>query len=179
MTLVLSILIVLLFVALYLLRVVRGQRTPISSLEELATLSRAVDVDSFCNLIDPEEVRFLQQNLSRAQFRIVQRERTLATIDYVRNIAHNAGLLVTLGQLAVVNPDPQLAAAAQSMVERALHVRMLAMLALVKLYTRSVLPALPFAAEDIFRDYRQLTESALLFTRLQRPAFAGRVSAVL
>jgi len=179
MILVSSILIVFLFVAFYLLRVVRGQSTPISNLDDLLSLSRGVDVNAFRNLTDPDETRFLRQNLSPAIFRIVQRERTLATIEYVRNISHNAGLLVTLGQLAIANPDPQLAAAAQAMLSRALHVRMLAMFALVKLYTRSVVPVLPFAAEEVFRDYRQLTESALLFTRLQRPAFAGRVNAVL
>jgi hypothetical protein len=40
-------------------------------------------------------------------------------------------------------------------------------------------PTAPLAAEAVFRDYRRLTESAVLFTKLQRPAFAGRVAAVL
>jgi hypothetical protein len=55
----------------------------------------------------------------------------------------------------------------------------LATFAIIKLYAHSIIPALPLQAEDIFRDYRRLTESAVLFTRLQRPAFAGRVSAML
>ena len=84
-----------------------------------------------------------------------------------------------LGQVARANPNPQVALAAQAMVERALHVRMVAMLVLVKLYARSLVPGLPLTAEEIFRDYRSLTETALLYTRLQRPAFAGRMGAML
>ncbi|MGZ4786893.1 MAG: hypothetical protein ACXVZV_06035 [Terriglobales bacterium] len=148
-------------------------------MDDLTGQSRAVDVEAFQNLIDPEETKFLRRCLPPAHFRIVQRERTLAAIEYVRNITHNAALLIRLGQLALNHPDPQLARAAQAMVERGLHVRTLAMFALLKLYTRSMVPVLPFEAHDIFRDYRSLTESAVLFTRLQRPAFAGRLSAML
>ncbi len=179
MTFVLIALVVLLLAALYLLRAARGHNAPIASLDDLTGRSRAVDVEALQNLIDPGETRFLQKALSPAHYRIVQRERTLAAIEYVRNIAHNAGLLIRLGQLALNHPDPRLAQAAQAMVERGLQVRTLAMFALVKLYTRSLIPALPFEADRIFRDYRRLTELAVLFTRLQRPAFAGRLSAML
>jgi hypothetical protein len=176
---VVSALIVLLVVALFLLQLVRGQDAPLANLEDLQGLTRPVDMEALANLVDPTDRQFLSQSLSSANFRIVQRQRTLALMDYVRNIAHNAGLLVRLGQAARANPNPQLALAAQAMLERALHVRMIAMLVLVKLYARSVVPALPFAGEDIFRDYRNLTETVLLYTRLQRPAFAGRMGAML
>jgi len=179
MTYVIVSLLVLLLVAFGLLRLVRSQRETVTNLDDLTGLTRAVDLEAFQNLVDPAEMQFLRQNLPLLQFRLVQRERTLAAAEYVRHIAHNAGLLIQLGQLARNNADPQLAQAAQAMVERALHVRMLSMMVLVKLYVRSVIPALPFAPEDIFRDYRNLTESAILFTRLQRPAFAGRVGAML
>ena len=53
------------------------------------------------------------------------------------------------------------------------------MLALAKLYSRALLPVLPISMESVFAGYRGLTESAVLFTRLQQPAFAGRVSASL
>jgi hypothetical protein len=103
----------------------------------------------------------------------------LAAVLYVRNIAHNAGVLIQLGQMAQLSPDGQVAEAARVMVDRAAQVRMMATLVLMKLYILSVLPAMPFAAKGIFGDYRNLTEAAILFTRLQRPAFAGRVSAML
>ncbi len=172
-------LVLLALVAFGLLLLVRSQKRPISNIEELVGNTRAVDMAAFHNLIDPAETRFLQQSLPLAQFRRVQRERTLAATDYVRNILHNAGILIQLGQVGRLNPDLQLAEAARIMVERAARVRLLATVVLMKLYLQSVMPALPFAAEDIARDYRNLTEAALLFTRLQRPAFAGRVGAML
>jgi hypothetical protein len=172
-------LVVLALVAFGLLLLVRSQRQTVSNLDELAGKARAVDMPALHNLIDPEETRFLQQTLSPAQFRTLQRERTLAAAEYVRNISHNASLLIQLGQLARVNPDPQLAESARLMVERAAHVRLMSTLVLGKLYLQSLLPNLPFVAEDIAHDYRALTETAVLFTRLQRPAFAGRVSAML
>ena len=170
---------VLLLVGFALLKIVRSQRDVISNLDDLAGHTRAIDMDAFQNLVNPSETHFLQRSLSPAQFRIVQRERTLAAAEYVRHIAHNAGILIQLGQIARLNPDPQLSEAARMMVERGAHVRIMATLVLMKLYAQSVVPALPFTVEDIFRDYRTLTETAVLFTRLQRPAFAGRVSAML
>jgi len=178
MTLVTLGLIVLLIVGCALLCLARHQRA-VAQLDDLSGQTRAVDIAALQNLIDPWETHFLRHTLPPAHFRLVQRERTLATIEYVRNISHNAGLLIKLGQVALANPDPLLAQAAQAMVDRALRVRTLAIFALVKLYTRSMIPGLPLEAEHVFSDYRRLTETAVLFTRLQRPAFAGRVSAML
>ncbi len=172
-------LVLLLLVAVAFLRLVRSHDTRVTDLDDLTGRTRAVDMEAFQNLIDPAETVFLKQQLQPALFRIVQRERILASTEYVRNIAHNAGLLIQLGQLARNHTDPQLAQAAHAMVERALRVRLMSMLVLVKLYSLSLIPALPFDAASIHRDYRNLTESAILFTRLQRPAFAGRVSAML
>jgi hypothetical protein len=172
-------LLILALVALGLLKLVRSQRVAVSNLDDLAGHTRAIDMAAFQNLVDPAETDFLRRNLSPVQFRIVQRERTLAAAEYVRRIAHNAAVLVQLGQMARLNPDPQLSESARVMVERAAHVRIVATLVLMKLYARSVVPGFPLAAEDMFRDYRNLTDSAVLFTRLQRPAFAGRVGAML
>lgn len=179
MTFVIATLLVLLVVAILLLRFAGSHRISISSLDELAGQTQTVDLPALQNLTDANETRFLRQNLSPARFRIVQRERNLAAAEYIRHIYHNAAVLIQFGQLGLANPDPQLAEAARVMVERAAHVRLMATLVLMKLYARSVIPAVPFAADDIFRDYRNLTDSALLFTRLQRPAFAGRVGAML
>lgn len=174
-----TLVLVVTLIAFGLFSLVRHHTGPVARLDDLSGQTRAVDVAALQNLIDPAETQFLRNSLPPAQFRIVQRERTLAAIEYVRNIQHNAVLLISLGQLAISHPDPQLAQAAQAMVDRALHIRTLATFAIIKLYAHSIIPALPLQAEDIFRDYRRLTESAVLFTRLQRPAFAGRVSAML
>jgi hypothetical protein len=179
MTFVITALIIFLLVAVGLLFLVRSQRQSIGSLDELTGRAHPIDIEAFFNLLDPAETLFLRQNLSLQDFREVQRERTLAVLEYVRKVAHNAALLASLGQLARDNPDPQLAQAAHIMVEQAAHVRMLCLMVMIKVHASRFIPAAPLAADDIFRDYRRLTESAVLFTKLQRPAFAGRVAAVL
>lgn len=166
-------------VAVGLFRMSRTQAHGVSTVEDLARNTRAVDMAALHNLLDALDIQFLQQNLKPAAFRRLQRERSLAAVEYVRNIAHNAGLLIQLGQLTQNSSDPQLAQAAHAMVDKALHVRTVATLVIVKLYVRSFLPALPFSPEAVVREYRGLTESAVLFTRLQQPAFAGRVGAML
>ena len=179
MTFVLIALLLLLLIAFGLLAITRSHRRTISGLDDLSGNTQAVDLASFQNLIDPGENQFLRSSLNSSDFRTVQRERMLAAAEYVQRISHNAGVLLQLGQLARLNPDPEIATAAQAMVERAARVRLISILALYKLYALSVFPAFPFAMESVFHDYRRLTEAAILFTRLQRPAFAGRVGAML
>lgn len=179
MTFVLLSLVLLLLIAFGLLALTRSHARSIGGLDDLSGNTRAVDLAAFQNLIDPAETQFLRSSLRAADFRAVQRERMLAAAEYVHCIQHNARILLQVGQLARLSPDPQIATAAQAIVERAARVRLMSTFALCKLYALSVSPALPFATESIFHDYRQLTEATILFTRLQRPAFAGRLGAML
>jgi len=166
-------------VAVGLFRMSRTQAQAVTTVEELARKTRAVDMAALHNLLDPADTQYLQQKLEPAVFRKVQRQRSLAAVEYVRNISHNAGLLIELGQFTQNSSDAQLAEAAHAMVDKALHVRTVATFVIIKLYVRSILPLLPFSTEAVVREYRGLTESAVLFTRLQQPAFAGRVGAML
>jgi hypothetical protein len=179
MVLVLGIVLAALLAALFLVRVSHGHAEAISQLEDLDGRTQPVDLDAFRNLIDPSETRFLRSHLPANDFRKIQRERSRATAEYVQHIAQNAAVLLRLGQAARTNPDPEVARAAQEMVERALVVRMIAMRAMVKLHVQRFFPGVGFSNDDVFDRYRRLTESVALFTRLQRPAFAGRVSAML
>jgi hypothetical protein len=179
MTFVITILVVLLAVAIGLLVLVRGQRQSIASLDELTGRAQSIDAEALHNLLDPADTVFLREHLSAKEFRSLQRERTLAVLEYVRKIAYNAALLSSLAQLAQDTPDPQLAQAARRMVEQSARIRLLCLVVTMKLYATHFLPTAPLAAEGVFRDYRRLTESAVLFTKLQRPAFAGRIAAVL
>lgn len=179
MALVLVLVFAALAAALFLVRVSRGHAEAISSLEQLNGRTKPVDIEAFRNLLNPAETLFLRQNLPPSDFRIVQRERTLAAAEYVRWIAHNAAILLRLGQAARADADPEVAQAATAIVERALMVRMIAMQALVKLYIESLFPGIGFSSLDVLERYRRLTDSTVLLVRLQRPAFAGRVGAML
>src|SRR5206468_11937783 len=75
----------------------RGRGASVTSLEELRGHTRPVDLESFRNLIDPAEENFLRLNLSQRNFRIVQRERLRATLQYVQWASQNAAVLLRLG----------------------------------------------------------------------------------
>ena len=103
----------------------------------------------------------------------------MAAAEYVRRIAENAAILLRLGQAARSDPNREIALAAQQIVNRAVVVRLLAMRALIRLYLEAWMPGLTSAGADIFDRYNRLTESVVFFTRLQQPAYASRVSAML
>jgi hypothetical protein len=179
MAIVLAIVIAALLAALFLIRVSRGHAEAIANLDDLGGRTQPVDLDAFRNLIDPAETAFLRKNLPPPDFRAVHRERTHAAVEYVQRIAQNAAVLLRLGQATRTHADPEVARAAQSMIERALVVRMIAMQALIKLRLQILFPGIDFSAAAVFDRYGRLTESVALFTRLQRPAYSAHVMAML
>jgi hypothetical protein len=180
MTLVIVIALAALAAALFLVRVSRGHAEAISNLDDLNGRTRPVDVEGFRNLLNPAETLFLRQNLPAKAFRMVQRERTLAAAEYVQRIAQNAAILLRLGQASrAAASDPEVVQAATAIIERALLVRMIATQALVKLYVQSLVPGIGFSSLEVIERYLRLTDSTIMLVRLQRPAYAGRVGAML
>src|SRR2546430_12950059 len=102
--------------ALLLMYAVRGKTSPIAGLDDLVGRTRPVDIDAFRNLIDPAEEEFLRENLPASEFRVIQRERLRAAVEYVSCAAHNAAILVRLGEAARVSPDPKIAEAGQQLL---------------------------------------------------------------
>ena len=92
------------------------------------------------NLLNPEDIDFLRNNLRHSDFMIVKRDRTRALIQYVRRIAANARVLVTIGVLSRQTTCKEVAVAAQTLVSRALVTRILALRTLACLYVELVLP---------------------------------------
>ena len=178
MAIVIVIAIAALLAAIFFIRVSRGHAEAISDIDQLSGRTQPVDLQAFRNLVDPAETEFLRRNLPSREFRAVNRERTYAAAEYVQRIAHNAAILLRLGQAARTNPDTEIARAAQSMVERSLAVRMLAMQVLIKLRIQAITGVDLFSL-DLYDRYGRLTESVALFTRLQRPAFSSQVLAML
>jgi len=157
----------------------RGRSKAIADVRDLSLQTRPVDVAAFRNLIDPAEEDFLRANLALEVFRRVQRQRTRAAILYVKSAAHNASVLVRVGEAARGNPDPQVSAAAQQLVNTAMRLRIYALLALVKLYPATLIPGAPVSGEAVADAYQQLTSVVSQLTRLQHPARTIRITAAL
>jgi hypothetical protein len=157
----------------------RRERILVRNLEDLAGQTQPVDFAAFSNLLDASQEQFLKQRLSSSDYRRIRRARLLATLEYVKRLAHNAQVLMRLGEAARSSSDPQVATAAQALVNNALRMRLLAMSAIVKLYGELWVPQFSTQMEPVADRYRQLTDAAGLLARLQQPAFAGRVAALL
>jgi len=162
-----------------LLRSVRGQGAAVHSVEELEGQTQPVDLAAFRNLMDPSEREFLRARVSAADFRRLERQRLRAARVYVRRAAHNASVLVRLGEAARASADPQVASAAQELVNSALRLRLNTLLAEFQILVRMALPATRLRGAGILEDYQVLIERVTRLSRLQRPAYTARVAAAL
>src|SRR5437016_171146 len=75
------------------------QGSQISSLREVDAHWQKVDMEAFLNLVDPAEERYLQRNLSPAEFRRIQRLRVRAMWEYLGRLAFNSKLMMQAGQI--------------------------------------------------------------------------------
>lgn len=162
-----------------LLLVTRGYSTSVGELGDLASHTRPVDIEAFRNIIDPAEEDFLRANLSTSQFRAVQRQRLLATAEYVGNVAHNAAVLLRLGQAGLHNPNPTVVTASRQLIENALRLRIYALLSLAKLYLRIAVPEARLSSGRLADNYEQFRSSVSYFALKENPARAARLSAIL
>ncbi|MBZ5718875.1 MAG: hypothetical protein LAO03_00695 [Acidobacteriia bacterium] len=152
-----------------LLRAARGRGLLPVSPDDLARRIRPVDIEAFRNLIDPSEEQFLRAHLSRRAFRSVQRQRLLATLDYVRGASHNAAILLRLGEAARRDLDPRIAEAGQRLVDNAVRLRMFALFSMAQLCIGIALPGAHISAGRMVESYQQLSGLASQLAVMQRP----------
>jgi len=157
----------------------RGRSASVKNLSDLQGQTRPVDIESFRNLIDPAEEEFLRSNLSPRNFRMVQRERLRAALDYIHCASHNAAILLRLGEAARGNSDPRVASAAQQMIDSALRLLQYALLTIPKLYIGIAMPGAHLSPSHLVEGYQQLSGLAGQLALVQNPARAPRLSVVL
>jgi hypothetical protein len=140
-----------------------------NALENPAEHIRAVDIEAFRNLVDPDEEEFLRNHLSPGEFRKIQRERLRAAVDYVSCVAQNAAILVRVADAGRRSPDPATAEAAEKLVENALRLRLYAFHAIVRLYLGMIFPASRISPARIAESYEQMTRLVVMLGCLQYP----------
>ena len=109
----------------------------------------------------------------------MQRERLRAALGYVQRVAHNASILLRLGEEARRGTDPEVAGVAAELVESAFRLRMYALLAMGLLQARILVPGVSWSAAGVAADYQGLRNHVAHLSRLQVPAETGRISAAL
>jgi hypothetical protein len=146
---------------------------------DLSQQLQSVDLEAFRNLTDPAEEQYLRDRLPPAKFRKIQRERLRAAIEYLVGVSHNAGVLLSLGQIARQNHDPLIAEAGRNLVDEALRLRLYSVLTLTKLWIRLLFPDTAFQPSAIVDRYQHVTEGAVRLGRLQYPDRGGLLSRAL
>lgn len=162
-----------------LLKAARGQSAAVRNLQELEGRTQPVDLDAFCNLTDPQEEEYLRESLAPDDFRAIQRERLRAALGYVQRAAHNASVLLRLGEAARENADPEIARVAADLVQSALKLRTYSLFAVGLLRARILVPDVRWSPARVAADYRGLREQVARLCRLQLPERAGQISAAL
>ena len=158
--------------------IARGQALRIRSLEEVEACTTPVDLLAFRNLIDPSEDDYLRSMLPRALYRPLQRERAMAAIQYIWWAGKNAAVLLRIGEAAQRSPDPAVAAAGRDLSGLALHVRLHALMAIIHLTTRILIPG-AIRVSVLMDRYDELRRRVAAIAGLQQPAIAGRINSWL
>jgi hypothetical protein len=171
--------VVALAILFLLLYVEGGRNSSVNGVEDLAGRTRPVDLDAFRNLVDAGEEDFLRANLSRDEFRAVQRERTRAAVEYIRNSAHNAACLLRLGEAASRSGDPHIAEAGRRLIDSALRLRAYALLSNTRLYVRLIFPESRLSYGKLADNYQHLSALASQLALMQYPTQATRLSTLL
>lgn len=170
---------VALAILLLLLYIEGGQNHSVDRLEDLAGRTRPVDIEAFRNLLDPREEDFLRASLLPREFRVIQRERMRAALDYVRNTSHNAACLLRLGEAAARSADPRVVQAGRELVDSALRLRIYALLSSLLLYVRIVLPLTRLSYGKMVDNYQHLSALASRLVLMQQPTQAARLLVLL
>jgi hypothetical protein len=164
------ILVLIAFVALgFLITLAKGRASASKVLENPTEHIRAVDLEAFRNLVDPDEEDFLRANLPSSEFRRIQRERLRAAVEYVSCAAQNAAVLLRLADAGRRSSDPATAEAAEKLVQNALRLRLYALQAIPRLYLGMILPGARIPPVGIAERYEQMTRLVVLLGCLQYP----------
>ena len=119
-----------------------------------------VDLEAFENLVDPGEEHFLRMNLSSPDFRRVQRSRLRAAKLYVATLSQNAAVLVAIGEASHSNADPELEAARQEIIQRAVRLKIWCFLSQLRMDAAFVFPSHLSPSTKIANQYMLVTYMA-------------------
>ncbi|MGH9529714.1 MAG: hypothetical protein ACRD2S_07335 [Terriglobales bacterium] len=140
----------------FLLFLTTGHVTPPANLANLREQMRSLDIEALRNLMDSREEDFLRQNLEASAFRMVQRARLCAAIEYVLLASRNAATLRRFGDSARLSPNPSVARTGDKLANSAIRFRICALKVLAMLYLALLLPVPTIHPLRITEDYEDM-----------------------
>ncbi len=132
---------------------VRGRR------KQAGLAVRPVDLKALRTLMDRDDELFLQSRLPRGQFFRLKRQRVRVTLRYVARIASNAAAVMRMSEASRLSPTPEVATAAEQVMELATQIRIQCLLAMTKLSLEYAFPSLQFTPAMLVPKYQSLREN--------------------
>ncbi len=130
---------------------------------------RALDIEAFRNLVDPEEEAFLRSRLPVAEFKRIKRERARAALSYVRALSSVSLQFARLGDAARRSPDPVIAASGKQIADSAIYLRLRALDAGAQLMLAAAFPSLdPLRLRSLLQQYDRASYLLLQHNLLTR-----------
>jgi hypothetical protein len=147
----------------------KGHLSKGGDLEKLAIQLRPVDVGAFCNLISASEQQYLREHLPSREFRSIHRERMGAAVEYVRCAAHNASILMRLGDAARRHSDPSVKQAGEKLLENGLRLRLYAIQVVPRLYLSMAFPKARPTPDILADTYDNMSRQVVTLSCLHFP----------
>jgi hypothetical protein len=145
--------------------------TELPDLDRTITAIRALDVEAFRNLVDPEEEEFLRASLPAQEFRRVKRERSRTALVYIKELSRVSLQFARFGDAAQRSPDPVIAAWGKRIANSAIYLRLRALDASAQLILSATFPGLqPRPLRSLLEQYDRAAGLLLNHNALRRNA---------
>jgi hypothetical protein len=105
------------------------KRFPKRDIDDVIPFLYPVDLSLAATLLDPASEFEYRWRLTPRQFRATQRKRMRLYLELTRRMAHNSHVLVDYAEFEKQNPNPRRASVAAEMQDRAIEMRLYALLA--------------------------------------------------
>jgi hypothetical protein len=128
---------------------------------------RSVDLNAFRTLTDRDDELFMRENLPRAQFSHLKRQRIRVIMRYVGRIASNASAVMHVGEAARANSVPEVAQAATQVMDLATQIRLQCLVAMAKLSVEYAMPSLQLTPAVLAPKYQSLRDNLRVLGDLQ------------
>ena len=158
-----AVLLVFLYAAFLNLRRRRSQEM---ELGDLMNSFLPVNMEVLADLVNPEQQRYLQETYGHEELLKIYRKQVGLTMECLRRMSHNAGLLQQVGYAQLRGGNQLLASVAQEMVDAGVHVRLYTLMGLAVLQVRNMIQWLPLVSATTCCNIQSIVSSSLL------PAYA-------
>jgi hypothetical protein len=148
----------ILLLAIALFAAVRWQAAPVVSLEDFQRRWSVVHLPALLNLVDEGEERYLRDNLSSRDFKMIRRKRLMVTWEYLSRVGANARLMVRAGQAIQHSSHGEQSPEARALVADSMRLRNAVLMAQFSVAARLIFPQIQSPIASALERYSSMRE---------------------